>query len=108
MGTYGIELSTLTPPRSRDVGGSDAKTGPEFGENFRWQPFRHDVGELLSSGDVKNTELAERHPLADEEDIQLDVLCSAMVNRVGGQVDSGDVVTVNQRGLVDGGKQLAE
>lgn len=99
---------SLTPPRSRDVVTGDAKTGPELRENVRGQAFGHDVGELLPSGDVKDAELAQRHALANEVDVELHVLRPAVVHWVGGEVDGGHVVAEHQRGLVHWSQELAE
>ena len=68
---------------TRDVVAGDAKTGSKLRENVRRQAFGHDVGELLTRGDVKNTKLAEGDALADEEDVELHVLGPSMMHGVG-------------------------
>jgi hypothetical protein len=47
---------------------------------------------------MENSNLAESHLLTDEVDVNLDVLGTAMVDRVGCHVNSADVVTVNDCG----------
>jgi hypothetical protein len=41
---------------------------------------------------VKNPNMTKRHLLANEMNVNLDVLGAAMLNRVGGHVDSTDIV----------------
>ena len=92
-------------PRSRSVAGY-AKTGPELLENRSRQSLRHDVDELLRRRDVEDPDAPESHLLTNEVDIELNMLRSTMMDRVGGEVDSGDVVAVDERGLVNITKQL--
>ena len=47
---------------------------------------------------MENTNLAESHLLTDEVDVNLDVLGTVVVDRVGCHVDNADVVTVNDCG----------
>ena len=44
---------------------------------------------------MKNTNFAKSHLLADEVDADLDVLVTAVVDRVGCHVDSVDVIAVD-------------
>uniref|UniRef100_A0A8R7PFY3 Uncharacterized protein n=1 Tax=Triticum urartu TaxID=4572 RepID=A0A8R7PFY3_TRIUA len=55
--------------------------------------LRHDIGKLLRGQHVKNPDLTERHLLANEVDVDLDVLRSAMLDRVTCHVNSTDVIT---------------
>jgi hypothetical protein len=47
---------------------------------------------LLGSWYVKNSNVTERNLLTNKVDVQLDVLGATMMNGVGGEVDSEDVV----------------
>ena len=48
---------------------------------------------------MKNPNLTERHLLTNEVDVDIDVLCAAMLDRVTGHVNSTDVITEdNSRG----------
>ena len=94
-------------PRSRSVAG-DAKTGPELLENRSRQSFRHDVGELLRRRDVEDPDAPKGHLLTNKVYVKLNVLRSSMVDRVGGEVHGGDVVAVDECGLVNITKQLLE
>ena len=90
----------LNTPRSRSDTIADAKTGPEFLERRRRQAFGHDVGKLLGGGNVQNTNMAKSHLIPNKMDIKLNVLGVTMMNLVGGEVDGGDIVAVDDRGLL--------
>jgi hypothetical protein len=51
---------------------------------------------------MEHTDMAKGHLFANKVDIQLDVLGAAVMNGVGGEVDSGNVVGLDHGGLVDG------
>ena len=46
---------------------------------------------------MKNSKITNGNPLPDEVEINLNMLGSLMLNRVGGHVDGADVVAVDQR-----------
>lgn len=73
-----------------------------------WQTFRHDIGQLLSSGNVYNSKLAENHFLADKMDVQFDVLSPRVMNWVGGDIHNGDVVTKNNGSLQKSAAELTK
>jgi hypothetical protein len=47
---------------------------------------------------MKNTNFAQGHLLADEVDVDLNVLGTVAMNRVGCHIDSDDVVAVDDSG----------
>jgi len=55
---------------------------------------------------MKNSKITNRNPLPDEVEINLNMLGSLMLNRVGGHVNSVDVVTIHQRSSAKWGMQL--
>jgi hypothetical protein len=57
---------------------------------------------------VKNLNMTESNLLTNEVNIQLNVLCAAMMNGVGGEVDSGDVVAEDDSSLVNRAGELRE
>ena len=61
---------------------------------------------------MKNTNITNGDPFADEVEMNLDMLGSLMLNRIGGHVDGADVVTIHQRSSAKRGmkllKQLAQ
>ena len=90
-------------PRSWSVGCRDAQAGAKIPEDIRGQSFRHYISELLTRRDRTAAELAERHALPNEEDVQLDMLGTPVVHWVAGEVDGRHIVTVNNRDFVDAG-----
>jgi hypothetical protein len=57
---------------------------------------------------VKNSNVTESNLLTNKVDVQLDVLCATMMNGVGGEVDSKDVVAEDNGGLVNRTGKLKE
>jgi len=61
---------------------------------------------------MKNSKITNGNPLPNEVEINLNMLGSLMLNRVGGHVDGADVVTIHQRSSAKRGmkllKQLAQ
>ena len=55
-----------------------------------------------------DSKFTESNLLAYEVDVQLNVLSSSMMNRIGGHVDSRHVVTENNRGFGKGTVELAK
>ena len=52
--------------------------------------------------------MAKSHLIPNKMDIKLNVLGATMMNRVGGEVDRRNVVTVNNRGLVNRRQELMQ
>ena len=61
---------------------------------------------------MKNSKITNGDPLLDEVEVNLNMLGSLMLNRIGGHVDGADVVTIHQRSSAKRGmkllKQLAQ
>ena len=57
---------------------------------------------------MKNSKITNGNPLPDEVEINLNMLGSLMLNRVGGHVDNTDVVTVHQCSAAKRGVELQE
>ena len=55
---------------------------------------------------MQNTKITNGDALSDEVKINLNVLGSLMLNRVGGHVDGTDVVAIHQCGAPERGMQL--
>ena len=106
--TYTLHSLYSNTPRSLGVGRRDAKTGPELKKNVRGQAFRHDIGELLRGGDVKDAKLAQGHALADEVNVEFDMLGAPVMDWIDGQVHRRDVVAVHERGGLHRAAELAE
>jgi hypothetical protein len=53
------------------------------------------VGELRGGRNVKDTNISNGDALADEVEVNLDMLRTLMLDGVGGEVDDADVVAVD-------------
>jgi hypothetical protein len=98
----------LIPARSRSGRSADAKTGPKIGEELNRKTLRHDVRKLMGGRNMKNSNLPQGHLLADEVDVDLDMLHAPMMDQVGCHIDSTDVVTVDNGGGVQRDMDLLE
>jgi hypothetical protein len=48
---------------------------------------------------VQDMDITDGNTLTDEMEVDLDVLCTLVLNGVGGEVDDADVVTVDESAL---------
>jgi hypothetical protein len=48
---------------------------------------------------VQDMDITDGNTLTDEMEVDLDVLCTLVLNGVGGEVDGADVVTVDESAL---------
>jgi hypothetical protein len=48
---------------------------------------------------VQDTDITDGNAFPDEVEVDLDMLCTLVLNRVGREVDGGDVVTVDEHAL---------
>jgi hypothetical protein len=96
----------LIPARSRSGRSANAKTGPKLCEELYREALCHDVSKLVSGGNMKNLDLSKRHLLANEVNVDLDVLRASVVDRVGRHIDGTHVVTVDNGGGGQGNMEL--
>jgi hypothetical protein len=74
---------------------TDVETGLELFKHRRREALGEDVGEL-SSQDIKNSHVTDGDTLADEVEVELDMLHALVLDGVGGVVHGADVVTVDE------------
>jgi len=55
---------------------------------------------------MHNADITSSHAFPHKVKINLDVLGTLMLNRIGGHVDSTDVITINQFGAAKGSVKL--
>jgi hypothetical protein len=72
----------------------DVETGPKLREH-QGQPLGEDVGELRSCRDMEGTNVPDGNALTDKVKSNLNMLGALVLNGVGGEVDSADVVAVD-------------
>jgi hypothetical protein len=62
------------------------------------ETLREDVGELRCRQDMEDVDLINDNLLSDEMKINLHMLHALMLNEIGGEVHSADVVAVDESG----------
>jgi hypothetical protein len=77
----------------------NVETGPKFQKHQSNQTLREDVRELGGHRHVQNADITDGNAFPDEVEVNLDMLCTLMLNGVGGEVDGADVVAVDKSSL---------
>ena len=75
----------------------NAQTGPKIQKQLYGETLGHDVRELVCREDMENANLSQSNLLADEVDVDLDMLGTTMMNVVGSHIYSADIVTADDR-----------
>jgi len=88
----------LILPRSLIGSTANVKIGSKLLKYICWETLGEDIGVLGRRGDMENPNLTEGDTLLNKVEINLNVLRALMLDRIGGEVDSTDVVTINQGG----------
>jgi hypothetical protein len=57
---------------------------------------------------MENPNISNRHPVTNEVQVNLHMLRPLMLNRVGGEVQSADVVEVDERALGERAVKLSQ
>ena len=89
----------LTLPRSLIGSTANVQTGSKLLKHGGGEALGEDVGVLGCRGDMGNPNLTEGDTLPNKAEINLNVLRELMLDRIGGEVDSTDVVVINQGGM---------
>ena len=84
------------------------QTGSELRKYLSGKTFGEDVGILGQSWDMQDTNITNSDMLSDKVEINLDVLRTLMLHRVGGHVYSADVVVEDHRSAVKGTMELSQ
>jgi hypothetical protein len=90
-----IEPNILTPPRSHNSAIADVETGSKLIKH-QGETLREDVSELRCCRDMEDADLTDGNLLSDEMKINLHMLRALMLNGVGGEVHSANVVAVDE------------
>ena len=88
----------LTLPHSLIGSQANVKAGSKLLKYKCWETLGEDVGVLGCHGDMENPNLTEGNTLPNKVEINLNVLRALMLDRIGGEVDSIDVVAINRGG----------
>jgi hypothetical protein len=100
------EISFLTPPRSRNVGGTNVQTGPKLQKYRRRHAFGENIDVLGSRWNMENMDSPSSHTLPDKMEVNLDVFSALVLHRIRREVDGTHIVTVDQCGMLHGLMQL--
>ena len=87
----------LTLPCSLIRSTADIKTGSKLLKYRCWETLGENV-DVLGCRGMENPNLTEGDTLPNKVEINLNVLRALMLDRIGAEVDSTDVVTINQGG----------
>jgi hypothetical protein len=74
------------------------KTGSKLLKYRRWETLGEGVGVLVYHGGMQNPNLTEGDTLPNKVEINLNMLCALMLDRISGEVGNTDVVAINQGG----------
>jgi hypothetical protein len=74
------------------------ETGSKQREQQGGESLGEDASELGSHQDVEDTNVSASNMLTDEVEINLNMLCALMLDEVDREVDSADIVIVDQSG----------
>ena len=88
----------LILPRSLIGSMANVKIGSKLLKYRCWETLGEDIGVLGCHGDMENSNMTEGDTLPNKVEINLNVLRALMLDRIGGEVDSTDVVAINQGG----------
>jgi hypothetical protein len=89
----------LTPPRSHNSATVDVETGSKLIEHRGGEALREDVDELRCRRNMEDANLTDGDSLSYKMKINLHMFGVLMLNRVGGEVHSADVVAVDENVL---------
>ena len=73
----------------------DAEDGPKVYEQLHRKTFDHDIRELVGRRNVEDANLPQGHLLANEVDVDLDMLGATVVDRISSHIDGANVVAVD-------------
>jgi hypothetical protein len=86
----------LTLPLSLIGSIANCETGPKLLEHGSRKPLGEDVGVPRCRRNMKNSNMTKSNLLSNKMEIDLNVLRPLMLHRITGEVDSTDVITIDQ------------
>jgi hypothetical protein len=100
--------NTLTPLVVETLGTIDVETGPKLLKHRCRESLGEDVGELRSGRDMENPHTLDGEPLANEVEVELNMLRALMLNGGGGEIHGANVVTIYKGAPQQWNMQLLE
>jgi hypothetical protein len=98
MGPLHIQCIHSNTPTAKTLAIVDMETGSKQREQQGGESLGEDASELGSHQDVEDTNVSASNMLTDEVEINLNMLCALMLDEVDREVDSADIVIVDQSG----------
>ena len=87
----------LTSPRSQNGRSwTDVQTGSKVKEQCGRKSFGEDISILRRRRDTKNSNLTHSDFISHKVNIYLYMFCVLMLNRIGGQINGTDVITIHK------------
>jgi hypothetical protein len=77
----------------------NVEIGPKLQKHRSGQTLREDIRELRGRRHVQDANITNGHLFLHEVEVDLDMLGALVLNEVGGEVDSADVVAVDEGAL---------
>jgi hypothetical protein len=78
----------------------NVETEPKFQKNPKWATLHEDVCELEGRQYVQDADIIDDNMFLDElVKVDLNILCTLVLNGVGGEVDGADVIAVDESAL---------
>jgi hypothetical protein len=77
----------------------NVETRPKIQKHRSGKTLCEDVHELGGRRDVQDTDITDCNAFPNEVEVDLDMLHTLVLNRVGGEVDGADIVVVDERAL---------
>jgi hypothetical protein len=96
----------LTLPLSLIGSIANGKAGPKLLEQGSRKPFGEDVGILRCRGNMENSNVTKGNLLSNKMEVDLNVLRPLMLHRITGEINSTDVVTIDQSSTARGMLEL--
>jgi hypothetical protein len=86
-------------PTLKTLATMNVETGSKFQKHRSRKTLREDVYELGGRQHVQDADITDGNAFPEEVEVDLDMFCTLVLNRVGGEVDGADVVTVDESAL---------
>jgi hypothetical protein len=86
----------------------NVETGPKIWKHRSGQTLREDVRELGGRRYVQDADIINGNAFSDKMEVDLDMLCTLVLNGVGGEVDGADIITVDESALWQWSIELLE
>jgi hypothetical protein len=98
----------LTSPAVETLANANVETAPKFQKHRNGQTLRENIRELGGHRYVQDADIIDVNAFPDEVEVDLDMLCVLVLNRVGGEVDGAEVVAVDESALRQWSMELLE